>query len=151
LTTKITIAQPPRITDIKKAPDLDYYPEWSEVKISATVSDEGSGVKNATLYYRTNRDSAFTAVPMEYNFLQQVYEATLPGQPAGTTVEFYILAYDRAGNIAVENNSGIYYNYQVVPEFPSSTILLLMLITCLTIAILLKRKHQTLRNSKVFF
>jgi len=146
LTTKITIAQPPRITDIKKAPDLDYYPEWSEVKISATVSDEGSGVKNATLYYRTNRDSTFTAVPMEYNFSQQVYEATLPGQPAGTTVEFYILAYDRAGNIAVENNSGIYYNYQVVPEFPSSTILLLMLIVCLTIVILLKRKHQTLRH-----
>jgi hypothetical protein len=151
LTTKITIAQPPRITDIKKDPDLDYYPEWSKVTISATVSDEGSGVKNATLYYRTNRDSTFTAVPMEYNFSQQVYEATLPGQPAGTTVEFYILAYDRAGNIAVENNSGIYYNYQVVPEFPSSTILLLMLIVCLTIAILLKRKHQTLGHSKIFF
>lgn len=151
LTKKITLAQPPRIINIEKNPDLDYYPEWSKVTISATVSDEGSGVKNVILYYRNDRDSSFGPIPMEYNFSQQVYEATLPGQPAGTTVEYFIVAYDRAGNSAVENNSGIYYNYQVIPEFPSLIILSsFMIATIFTAVILLKKKNRISKPFRSF-
>jgi len=78
---------------------------------------------------------------MTFNSTTGLYEATIPGQPADTLVRYEITAYDNAGNHRVEDNSGQYYVYTVIPEFPSTIILLLFIIATLA-AIVYRRKHS---------
>jgi len=80
---------------------------YEEVEVSIWVSECGcaSGVKNVTLWYRTDD---------EWHFLEMVmpnglWTATIPGHNAGVNVEFYIEAYDNVGNGAKTST----YNYMV--------------------------------------
>jgi hypothetical protein len=52
---------------------------------------------------------------MSYDAQTRLWQVMVPMQPANTTVKFYITAYDKAGNVAVNNNSGEYYTYTVTP------------------------------------
>jgi len=52
-----------------------------------------------------------------------------------------IIAYDYANNEAVEDNAGEYYVYTVIPEFPTWTSMLLILIA-LTAAIAIYKRRQ---------
>jgi hypothetical protein len=62
------------------------------------------------------------------------------GQSEETYVKYKIVAYDNAGNMAVEDNAGQYYAYTVIPEFPSSLILLLVMVLSVLAVVLIKRK-----------
>ena len=68
-----------------------------EITIRVAASDALSGVKSVVLWYRAG-GGEWTAIQME----QQggAWVATIPGQPAGTTVEFYVEVEDGAGNTA---------------------------------------------------
>jgi hypothetical protein len=71
------------------------------------------------------------------------YQGEIPGQPAGTHVQYKIIAYDNVGNPAVEDNAGSYYVYTVIPEFPSAIVLLLlMLFTLITVTWTRKTRRQ---------
>jgi len=80
---------------------------------------------------------------MTFNSTTGLYEATIPGQPADTLVRYEITAYDNAGNHKVEDNSGQYYVYTVIPEFTSTIILPLFTLTTLIATVLLKKKRKT--------
>ncbi len=84
----------PAITDVSWSPTTPG--ENEPVSVSAKVTDP-SGVASVRLLYRT--DTAWTEVPMTPTG-GDYYEGTIPGQPAGTTVHFKIIANDTWGNEA---------------------------------------------------
>lgn len=119
-----------------------------EVKVFVNVTDTESGVKSATLYYNLNDSETWTAVPMDYNLTSRVYNATIPGQPAGTYVRFKIVAYDHLGNNATLNGTAQYCTYQVIPEF-TSTIILSLLMAITTIIMLYAKKREQRKTPDV--
>jgi hypothetical protein len=109
-----------------------------KVVVSVNVSDADGEVKNVTLSYSVDNGTLWVNVPMEYNSSTGLYETIIPGQPAGTTVEYEIIAFDSADNKSVENNLGNGYLYVVIPEFTASTFWLILLFA--TISILAAKK-----------
>jgi parallel beta-helix repeat protein len=84
-----------------------------EVTITVDVSDTLTGVKNVELCYTVTNGTTWENRTMHYNVSTNLYEATIPAQPNGTLVKFKIVAYDNVENMAVKNNFGKYYVYQV--------------------------------------
>ncbi len=73
------------------------------VTIRAMISDEGSGVKNATLLYSTSPrwEEKFSEVPMkkvEGSRYNCSFTAVIPSQENGTTVIYYIKSFDYESN-----------------------------------------------------
>ena len=79
---------------------------------------------------------------MNFNQSISLYEATIPGQQAGTWVRFKIVAYDWAGNNSTRDGTEPCCVYQVIPEFPSFLILPLFMIATLLAVIIYRRKHS---------
>ena len=106
---------PPLIGTPSQEPEPDNVIEAQAVTVSVNVTDRESGVKNVTLWYRTADGITWTNLTMFYNATTQLYQATIPGFPAGEWILYKIIAYDNAGNLCVEDNAGFYYIYQVNP------------------------------------
>lgn len=87
------------------------------VRISANVTDSGSGLKSVTLTYFTNRSVLGLKFQMTLNQTRGLYEYTILGQEARTLVKFQITAHDNAGNSKTEDNAGEYYRYTVNPLY----------------------------------
>ena len=83
-----------------------------DVTIRVSISDELSGVANATLYYKVGD----VWKPLEMVFKEDMWEAVIPGQENGTKVEYYVRAYDKVGNWALTN----IYSYIVRETIPPS-------------------------------
>jgi len=132
---------PPTIETPSRTAEGDVLPNQS-VKVSVNVTDALSGVKNVTLSYTTNDGATWTNLPMNHNSSTSLYEATIPGQEAGTWVKFKIVAYDYAGNNATKDGTEPYCAYQVIPEFPSSLTLIPLLMITTLIAVLTHRRKQ---------
>jgi len=113
---------------------------YQNVTVSVNITDTKSGVKNATLYYNINNSATWIVVAMSYNSTSRLYYAMILGQSGETFVKYKIVAYDNAENMAVEDNAGQYYTYTVIPEFPSSLTLLLVMILSMLAVVLIKRK-----------
>lgn len=109
------------------------------VSIGVEVQDSTSGVKNVTLSYTTDDGESWVEVPMIYDERSNTFQASIPEQTENTLVKFRIAACDDAGNVEVENNSGQYYVYTVIPELQSWGILPLFFMVTL-ITIIIKRK-----------
>lgn len=84
------------------APVVDHYPTigWplldTPIEITADVADNpvlSSGIASVTLYYTINAGTEIS-LPMTFNGTN--YSAEIPGQVAGTTVAYYIVAVDAA-------------------------------------------------------
>lgn len=118
-----------------RVPEGDVQP-LQEVKISVNVTDTESGVKNASLFYTIHDGATWENITMNYNQSTRLYEAIIPGQEAGTLVKFKIVAYDWVGNNATRNGTAPYCTYQVIPEFPSSLLLSIIMLSTLIAAIL---------------
>ena len=84
---------------------------------------------------------------MDHNLTSSLYNATIPGQPQGTYVRFKIVAYDKAGNNRTRDGTEPYCTYQVIPEFPSISMLSLLMVLA-TLIILYVRK-RFLRKAKI--
>ena len=65
------------------------------INITVSVNDAGCGVKNVTLWYRVGTGDW---VSVQMTLVEDVWQATIPGQAAGSTIEYYIEAYDNLGN-----------------------------------------------------
>jgi len=130
----------PTIEIPTREPASDVQPDQS-VKVSVNVTDAASHVKNATLYYSLNNGTTWEEpIFMNLNGITNLYEATIPGQPASTWVKYKIVASDYAGNNATLDRTEPYSVYQVIPEFPSSLILPLVMALTTLVAIFAKKK-----------
>ena len=80
----------------------------NQTVITAYV-DEQSGLQKVLLNYTGNNWATWTAIDMTAS-QNQTYVGTIPGQPAGTTVKYRILAFDKAGNNAEAQSSYVVKN-----------------------------------------
>jgi PKD repeat protein len=90
---------PPVISNIQQVPGSPL--PYETVTVSATVTEppEASGVKNVTLCYITNDDW----LPLEMNKQKEVWSVNILGQNEGTTVRFFVKAFDKKGNSAASS------------------------------------------------
>jgi hypothetical protein len=87
---------PPEIADMSKVPESPVTGE--SVRISATIRDVGSGVKDAILHYSTSGGAAWKDIEMTPR--GDTYAAQIPGQNLFSEVMYYIEASDFIGNSA---------------------------------------------------
>jgi hypothetical protein len=89
-----------------------------DVTVSVNVTDADTGVRpdGVILSYSTDDRETWDNVTMSKT-TGDTYEGQIPGLPAGTQVEYKIIAYDNAGNFAIDDNNGQYYVY-VVTQVP---------------------------------
>ncbi len=84
----------------------------TQVNITVKVSDgqAGSGIQNVTLWYLNTTVDDWQPISMSLNVTSGNWTATIPGQSTETTIEFYVEAFDNAGNKAVTDE----YEYNVI-------------------------------------
>jgi hypothetical protein len=113
------------------------------VTISAYITDSETGVESGRLLYNANGSGQWTDLPMTLNSETGSYESTIPGQQAGTLVQYEIAAYDSAGNKIVDSNATYQYIVSgVIPEFPAPMgIVALLMIATLLAAMVYRRKR----------
>jgi M6 family metalloprotease-like protein len=88
------------------------WPTTLPARVGAIVTDIGtnsSSTKNATLLYSSDKGHSWNRIPM-FPGSGDMYSAVIPPQNS-SQVDYYIEAYDYAGNLAISNNSGRYYVY----------------------------------------
>jgi hypothetical protein len=133
-TIKPTIANPTQV------PVNGSIPAGHSVTVSTNVTDNvgGSGVASVTLSYSAD-NATFTNTTMTLNATTGLYDGTIPGtiNTIGTTVYYRIIAYDVAGNYAVNFNTGNWSYY--VPEF-TSVLTMVMLLAMASAALLMRKK-----------
>lgn len=117
------------------------------VTVSVNVTDADTGVRpdGVILSYRTD-GGAWNNVTMS-KMTGDSYEGQIPGFSGGTYVEYMIIAYDYANNEAIENSSGAYYIYTVIPEFPVWQVLAIALVLIGVIIVVVRRKRNILSDS----
>lgn len=123
-------------------PDGEVQPDQS-VSVLVDVQDITSGVKNVTLLYTTDDGDSWVELKMVYYTASDTFQASIPEQAEGTSVEFKIVAYDNAGNGEVDDNGGQYYVYSVVTEFSSLIILTITIVIAFVAATIFREKLQT--------
>jgi hypothetical protein len=69
------------------------------------------------------------------------YKATIRGYENCTWITYKIVAYDNAGNNATKDN-GYGYKYHVIPEYPLTMMLTMLILTTSIATILLKKKGK---------
>jgi PKD repeat protein len=97
---------PPIISYVDRVPASPNYNENVTVFANVTEPPEASGVKNVTLWYKTDSEE-WQPVAMT---LDKLYTGIIPAFPYGTVVQYRVRAFDYAGNLAT---SGV-YSYTVV-------------------------------------
>ncbi|MGD0029027.1 MAG: hypothetical protein ABSC91_08825 [Candidatus Bathyarchaeia archaeon] len=115
------------------------------VNVSVNITDAASGVNRAILSY--NNGTGWVNVTMSHPS-GTLYAATIPGQPNGTFVTYYITAFDNVSNAAwTPTDRLLYYQYNVIPEF-NFAVLLLILAIGTTLAIVTSRttKRKSLQS-----
>ncbi len=82
------------------------------VTVSVNVTDTGSGVKNVSITYTTDGwKSVNNTLGAAYNSTTHTATVQMPTQQFAAKVLYYIVAFDNAGNRAVNNNSAAYFTY----------------------------------------
>ena len=116
--------------------------EEDDVTVKVSVVDALSGVEEAILSYSTDGGATWTNVTMVLSS-NGYYTATIPGQPAGTTVLYKIYARDAVGNWAVS----LEYSYKVGARhvLPVSTTYILVSVAAV-IAIIAIGIHRFMRR-----
>ncbi|MCJ7721431.1 hypothetical protein MUO98_03355, partial [Candidatus Bathyarchaeota archaeon] len=99
---------PPNLVDLTQSPNAGNMRPEAEVKVSITVTDDASGVKEVTLIY-TNGNGTSISVDMT-NPNGDTWSATIPPFPVGTNINYEIKAEDNANNIITTQNE----SYQVI-------------------------------------
>jgi len=134
----------PVIGDPVQTPETPDDGEVVIVSVNVTDADTGVHPDGVILSYRAG--DGWINVTMS-KVTGDEYEGEIPGMPGGTYVEYMIVAYDYAGNAAIDNQSGNYYVYTVIPEFPTLQVLVLALVLLGVVAVIVKRKRNVLGNS----
>ncbi len=131
---------PPEIVSIDWEPKQPSSNDTVTVSANITEPSEASGVKAALFSYKDSFGQWWNTT-MTYDSGSGLWRVIIPEQPHNSTVDFYVIAYDNAGNTAVADNSGTYYAYNVLAEFASLVIVPVFMATTLS-AIILYRKRR---------
>lgn len=67
-----------------------------EVDVTGTASDP---ITQVTLFWATGASTTYSSIPMTQVGSTSTYQATIPAQPQGTYVHYYIQARDQSGDI----------------------------------------------------
>jgi len=103
---------PPTIK-VRAAPSSPTSKDAVVVKVNATDGPFGSGIEKVLLFYSIGEGDFEQMMRLaEMN----VYQASIPAQPAGAKVSYYVVAYDRAGNKAWSPR----YSYEVLRSVEES-------------------------------
>ncbi|MEM3577484.1 MAG: ABC transporter substrate-binding protein [Candidatus Bathyarchaeia archaeon] len=97
---------PPTIANVVTTPGIPTIID--DVNVTATITDDLTGVKNASVYYSIDSGLNWSQVPMQ-SIGGSTYKATIPKQTNGTVVQYYINATD----IALNTNQSAIYTYTV--------------------------------------
>jgi archaellum component FlaC len=92
---KVVDGSPPIIEGVAVEPKLPSVEDV--VKVSANVTDDSSGVKSVALHYIRVSELAWSSMEM-VSTNGRTYTAGIPRQPSGSTLSFYVEAFDKAGN-----------------------------------------------------
>jgi len=103
----------PNIMDVDYSP-LSPAPD-NAVDITAVVKDPfpGSGIGDAYMVWSDDGWATSNRIEMEYNQIDELWEAQIPPRDAGTSVLFFVEATDTSGNLGVNDNAGGYFGYTV--------------------------------------
>lgn len=132
---------PPDIKDVSQTPSTGSVSPQDTVQVNATVTDNASGMKEATLSYASN-DGAWTNVTMS-NLVENVWSASIPAFPYGTNVTYIIIAQDNAGNAITTLGTAYEHQYVVIPEFPTPTIALPLFVISTLLAVAFHRRKRS--------
>ena len=143
--TVVSVLLLPEIHSSFQNPPKENVKANEEIKISVNVTDPYFGVKNVTLFYSIDNATTWENRTMNYNTQTSLYEATIPGQPIETEVNFKIVAYNNDGKSATNDGTEPYYTFEVIPEFPSWIILPLIMIVTL-FAVVFRKKLSLFRK-----
>ena len=84
------------------------------VTVSVNVTSAHSTIKNVTITYTTdNWKSTNTTIVATYNATTTTAIGRIPALASGGHVEYYVVAFDNAGNSNLNNNNGSYFAYNV--------------------------------------
>ena len=128
----------PTITDVSQIPLANNVLPEDTVKVNATVTDDVTGVKAVALNY-TSDDGTWSSVDMT-NPVGDVWSATIPAFPYCTNVTYMVIAEDNGGNTITTEEMGYDYGYHVIPEFPTWTSMLLIVVV-LTVAVAIYKRR----------
>ena len=114
--TKLIGADEPLLIEHSRLRDVqdtvDYYP------VSAYIRHR-DGIKEASLFYRTSKDSTYSEVPMMLvDTAGNIWASLIPAYPAGTQVQYYISADANTGKHQVRPIVAPqgYFNFKVLGE-----------------------------------
>lgn len=92
--------------------------KWTPIPIEATITDNLSGVASAQLHFRMGGEPNFYELKLNY-ITNDRFEALIPSGCITTRgVEYYIIAFDRAGNKSKAPLDYKFYTVQVYVEEP---------------------------------
>ncbi|MHA1632078.1 MAG: hypothetical protein ACTSXC_04625 [Candidatus Freyarchaeota archaeon] len=109
------------------------------VTVSVNVTDTQMGVREVILSYSTDGGATWTNVTMS-RVDGDTYVGQILGFPAGINVQYKIIAYDNAGNVAVNDNAGL---YTVIPEFSNWLLLTLTFLIASLFIVILRRRRKS--------
>ncbi len=113
---------PPSVIEIIISPECPK--AYEDVRIAAKIVDKRSGVKKATLYYSVNDGEWIKIEMVEKN---GYWITTIPGQPGGSFLKFFIETVDSKGNVGRS-----YTRYYEIPGFPTSELLIAIILFVIT-------------------
>ncbi|MGD8507208.1 MAG: Ig-like domain repeat protein, partial [Candidatus Bathyarchaeota archaeon] len=126
------------------------------IAVAARVSDPqpSSGIENVTLWYRDTTTGDWQSVTMSLSTARKNWTAAIPAQSMETEVEFWIEAFDKAGNKASTDET---YKLEVTGPvgLPLAWIIaIILLVLAATIAAIYlwrrrRRKRQSINSSRV--
>ncbi len=138
----LSLAVPPTISSITQAPDVNNVNPNEAVTVSANVTDNsGTGIANVTIVYSNDLWTTNSTAAMTLNSTTGLYDGTIHGFLAGTSVWYVIRTYDNSGGFTESSITSTYGYYSALPEYSAPTLLLIM-IAMLAVAILVVRKKQ---------
>ncbi len=98
----------PSIHSVSLTNNPTYY---RAAKINVESYDRGSSIHRVQIHYRNDSDSWKTLTAKCFSF--RTWQATIPIYDYNTKIDFYATVEDIYGNIATDNNGGLYYTYFV--------------------------------------
>jgi hypothetical protein len=125
-----------KIDSVSREPNASVAP-MQEVIVHANITDSNNNVEKVWVRYILNTTDDWAWTQMLFEASSGSYEAAIPGQADNVLVTFTIIATDNANNCLIDSN----YTY-VVPEFPSTLVLLpFMLATLVAVAVHTRKKR----------
>ena len=102
---------PPEISNIEQYPKTPTSEDSVAVTAKVSKASTGSGISKVSLIYSLDEGKTWTSVVMSSSETQ-VYDGSVPAQKMGSSVAYYVEAYDNAGN----KRKSAQMNYQVLPS-----------------------------------